>query len=120
MRQAGACHNDFSSRIELYPTVWSPDEPPPSGCGEPNKSDRRNDRQGGTNMSAKRILMLSAGLLAIAGAAQAEVQPGTTTVDEIIITAEKRSESLQDVPVSVSAYTAETRQIVGINNIQDL
>src|SRR5215217_1201654 len=120
MRQAGACHNDFSSRIELYPTVWSPDEPPPSGCGESNKSDRRNDRQGGTNMSAKRILMLSAGLLAIAGAAQAEVQPGTTTVDEIIITAEKRSESLQDVPVSVSAYTAETRQIVGINNIQDL
>ncbi|NBU29145.1 MAG: TonB-dependent receptor, partial [Caulobacteraceae bacterium] len=66
--------------------------------------------------------MMSAGLLALAGGAHAQTQskPGETTVDEVIVTAEKRTESLQDVPVAVSAYTAETRQIIGISTVQDL
>ncbi|MDH4386490.1 MAG: TonB-dependent receptor [Caulobacter sp.] len=73
-------------------------------------------------MRTKCILMMSAGLLALAGGAHAQTQtkPGETTVDEVIVTAEKRTESLQDVPVAVSAYTAETRQIIGISTIQDL
>jgi iron complex outermembrane receptor protein len=60
--------------------------------------------------------------MALAGGAHAQTQTktGETTVDEVIVTAEKRSESLQDVPVAVSAYTAETRQLIGISTIQDL
>jgi iron complex outermembrane receptor protein len=74
-------------------------------------------------MRAKSVLMLSAGLLALAGATQAQTAappPAATTVEEVIVTAEKRSESLQDVPVAVSAYTADTRQIIGITTIQDI
>lgn len=66
-------------------------------------------------MRAKTILMMSAGLLVCASAAQAQ----TTQVDEIIVTAEKRSVSLQDVPVAVSAYTAEARQVVGLDSLRE-
>lgn len=41
-------------------------------------------------------------------------------LEEIIITAEKRTESLQDVPVAVTAFSTETRDEVGITSIQDL
>ncbi|HEY9218222.1 MAG TPA: TonB-dependent receptor [Phenylobacterium sp.] len=41
-------------------------------------------------------------------------------VEEVVVTAEKREQSLQDVPVAVSAFTSERREIVGINSIQDM
>ena len=41
-------------------------------------------------------------------------------LEEIIVTATKRSESLQDVPVAVNAFTADTIQEAGINNTDDL
>ena len=40
-------------------------------------------------------------------------------VEELVVTAEKREQSLQDVPVAVSAYTSEKRDVVGITGIQD-
>jgi len=41
-------------------------------------------------------------------------------LEEVIVTAQKRSESLQDVPVAVNAFTADTIQEAGINNTADL
>ncbi|MGZ6038323.1 MAG: TonB-dependent receptor [Phenylobacterium sp.] len=43
-----------------------------------------------------------------------------STISELIVTAEKRSERLQDVPVAISAFSAEQRSLVGIESIQDL
>jgi len=40
-------------------------------------------------------------------------------IEELVITAEKREQALQDVPVAVSAYTSEQRDIAGITGIQD-
>lgn len=40
-------------------------------------------------------------------------------IEELVITAEKREQSLQDVPVAVSAFTSAKRDIVGISGIQD-
>jgi iron complex outermembrane receptor protein len=40
-------------------------------------------------------------------------------VEELVVTAEKREQSLQDVPVAVSAYTSAKRDVVGMTNIQD-
>ncbi|HEY8617170.1 TonB-dependent receptor [Phenylobacterium sp.] len=40
-------------------------------------------------------------------------------LEELVITAEKREQSLQDVPVAVSAFTSERRDIAGITGIQD-
>lgn len=41
-------------------------------------------------------------------------------VDEIVVTAQKRAESLSDVPVAVTAYTAETLNALNINTADDL
>jgi iron complex outermembrane receptor protein len=41
-------------------------------------------------------------------------------LEEIIVTAQKRSESLQDVPVAVSAFTGDTMKTLGVTNASDL
>src|SRR3546814_3482046 len=41
-------------------------------------------------------------------------------ISDIVVTAQKQSENLQDVPISVSAITAETLQDQQVTNIADL
>jgi len=41
-------------------------------------------------------------------------------VDEIIVTVRKREESLQDVPLSVNAFTAEKIRQLGVNNLSQI
>ena len=41
------------------------------------------------------------------------------TLEEVIVTAQKRSESLQDVPVAVTAFTDQLRDTLGIRTVQD-
>lgn len=48
----------------------------------------------------------------------AQAQPAA--LEEVIVTATKRSESLQDVPITVTAFSAEDIQEAGIHNANDL
>ena len=61
---------------------------------------------------------------AISGVAYAQTaaapSANTNEIEELVVTAEKREQSLQDVPVAVSAFTDERRELVGINSVQDL
>lgn len=41
-------------------------------------------------------------------------------LEEVIVTATKRAESLQDIPVTVTAFSSDTIQEAGINNAGDL
>lgn len=41
-------------------------------------------------------------------------------LEEVIVTATKRPESLQDIPVTVTAFSSDTIQEAGINNASDL
>jgi len=62
-------------------------------------------------------------LLAITDVVVAEGQitaQGESSVEEIVVTAQKRSESLQDIPVSVSALTGEQLDQVGFANLNDI
>jgi iron complex outermembrane receptor protein len=84
-------------------------------------TQRRSYLYGGT------ALAVALGLSAFqTHAAAAAAAPGTTaaaaesTISELIVTAEKRSQRLQDVPVAITAFTAEQRSLVGIESIQDL
>jgi iron complex outermembrane recepter protein len=71
---------------------------------------------------------VSAVALTAAGAVQAQsVQPTTdapaqeaSTVDEIIVTAQRRSERLADVPIAVSAYGAETIKDARITTVGEV
>mgnify|MGYP003863754327 CR=1 FL=1 len=55
--------------------------------------------------------------LSAAGAAQAQE---TLTVDSIVVTAQKREQNLQDVPVVVTAIGAKLLQDTGVKDIKDL
>jgi iron complex outermembrane recepter protein len=72
----------------------------------------------------KDLRVAIAGILAMAAGAVATAQeskaPQTMVLEEIVVTAEKRQANLQDVPVAISAFTSETRDLLGITNIQDL
>jgi iron complex outermembrane receptor protein len=54
--------------------------------------------------------------------AQAEAQPSeaANAVDDIVVTARRRPERLQDVPVSVTAVSAETLQSRGLNDLAQI
>jgi iron complex outermembrane receptor protein len=45
---------------------------------------------------------------------------GTTTLEEIIVTAQKRQQNLQDVPLAVTAFNAETIEDAGWRNSDQL
>ncbi|MGH8239096.1 MAG: TonB-dependent receptor plug domain-containing protein, partial [Steroidobacteraceae bacterium] len=60
------------------------------------------------------------GIAASAALAQEGTGRSTSVLEEVIVTAQKRSEGLQDVPVAVSAFTSETRDLLGITTIGDL
>src|ERR1700741_1789535 len=72
-------------------------------------------------MTFKHCLLASSALLAASLGATAQAQTtSTNTIAELVVTAEKREQSLQDVPVAISAFTSEQRDIVGIQSIQDM
>lgn len=45
--------------------------------------------------------------------------PAGTTLDEVIVTARKRSENLQDVPISIDVYTAKDLKNLAISQFED-
>ncbi|MDI1328413.1 MAG: TonB-dependent receptor [Brevundimonas sp.] len=58
----------------------------------------------------------------IAGAASAQQAPQEqpTTIDDIIVTAQKREQNLQDVPIVVTSLSQEVLQDAGVRDIKDL
>lgn len=47
-------------------------------------------------------------------------EPEPTGIDEIVVTAQRREQNLQDVPISISAMTAESLQALGVDGTEDL
>jgi len=62
--------------------------------------------------------LASAIVLAIYGSTAHAQTP--MLIEEVIVTATKRAQSLQDTPVAVNAFTADTIEEAGINNASDL
>ena len=42
------------------------------------------------------------------------------TLDEVVVTATKRAESLQDIPIAVTAFTGEQLEAAGVKDIRDI
>jgi iron complex outermembrane receptor protein len=71
-------------------------------------------------LATSALLAAFAGSSAHAAAAAGAGANTTTTIEELVVTAEKREQSLQDVPVAISAFTDNKRELIGINSIQDM
>lgn len=74
-------------------------------------------------MKNKHISMLmcasSAMVFSMVGQAQ-ESGAARSILEEIVVTAERRAQNLQDVPLSISAFGSEKRDTIGILSIQDM
>ncbi len=75
-------------------------------------------------MTFVRLLKASASLAALStlafGAAAHAQDDAAPSVDEIIVTAQKRSQSLQDVPIVVTAVSGQLLKDTGVRDIKDL
>lgn len=52
--------------------------------------------------------------------AQSTPQDAPTTIDDIVVTAQKREQNLQDVPIVVTTLSAESLNNAGVRDIKDL
>ncbi|HSZ10369.1 MAG TPA: TonB-dependent receptor [Steroidobacteraceae bacterium] len=89
-------------------------------------------------MTTRKVALLLSSIASVAFSTAAFAEPApapapagaaatTTTspsednsIQEIVVTAEKRSENLETVPVAISAYTSKARDLIGIESIQDI
>lgn len=44
---------------------------------------------------------------------------GSALLEEVVVTAQRRAESVQDVPIAISAFTEEQMKAVGIDSTLD-
>ncbi|EED36692.1 TonB-dependent receptor [Luminiphilus syltensis NOR5-1B] len=56
----------------------------------------------------------------VAAVAMAVSMQASAQLEEVVVTAQKRSESMQDVPIAMAAFTSESMQDMGITSSQDL
>ena len=74
-------------------------------------------------MNIKNIRLRAYICSALAAAAVSEsviAEEKSSTLEEIVVTAQRRSESLQSVPLAISAFSDEKRDLVGIQTVQDM
>ncbi|MGH6747660.1 TonB-dependent receptor [Novosphingobium sp.] len=71
-------------------------------------------------MNRNVLLMAGASSLAISAQAHAQESAPTGGIQEIVVTAQKRSEAINDVPLSITAASGEKLRDQGITNVGDL
>ena len=58
--------------------------------------------------------------LYVPAAARAQAPEKSLGIPEVVVTAQRRSENLQDVPIAIQAMTGDTLQQLNIENFDDL
>ncbi len=74
-------------------------------------------------MSALRVFSLAVGVVLVSvhvGPVKAEEAAGARPMEEVVVTARKREESLQEVPVAVSAFSQEQIELQTIQEFIDI
>src|SRR2546429_4047315 len=70
------------------------------------------------------ILGTHAGAVAYAAAADpsvpAEASPSAAGIQEVVVTAQRRTENVQDVPIAIQAFTGESLQQLNVTSLDDL
>ncbi|WP_234994857.1 TonB-dependent receptor [Microbulbifer donghaiensis] len=71
-----------------------------------------------TGKSRQFSLSILSGAIAIATAISGTAY--AAEIEEVVVTAQKRAENLQDVPIAISAFTGENMKDMGVENLTDL
>lgn len=70
--------------------------------------------------SAILALVSSGAMLQQVQAQPADAEKSVRALEEVVVTAQRRTEALEDVPMSISVVSAETLQESGVTNIHDI
>src|SRR5712672_1918760 len=72
-------------------------------------------------MNSKLSIAIAAVLGALSGARSlaATVEGGSDALEEITVTAQRRAQSMQEVPISMQAFTGETLQQLNVSTLED-
>ncbi len=62
----------------------------------------------------------AAGATSPSNAAAADTSQSGSMIGELVVTAEKRDQTIQKVAVAISAYTSDKRDQIGIDSVQDM
>lgn len=98
----------------------------PSSSGSEASENIADEGKEGKSHSSDGFRVAQAGLGAGAGSAslgaqvERESNPESQALDEIVVTAQRREERLQNVPISVSVYTQGAMDVQGTRSIDDI
>src|ERR1700720_1544546 len=72
-------------------------------------------------MNSKLSISIAAALIALSGASSlaATAEGGSDALEEITVTAQRRSQSMQDVPIAMQAFTGQALQQLNISTFDD-
>jgi iron complex outermembrane recepter protein len=120
-KQRAACStNQFNHYEEIHMTV---DRNKSRRSGDTADKSRRSGDTANRTLSLAVRAALALALLPTYVAAQDEVTSGVdeaTDLDTVVVTARKREEELRDVPLSITALTAENIDKLGLESINDI
>lgn len=85
------------------------------------KNSKRHEfaRKGLTGLGGAAMGLLLANATPVMAQESAEAD-ASLSLDEIVISARKRDETLHDVPLTMSAFSSEALQRAGVNNLEDI
>lgn len=79
------------------------------------------DRCGPSRMLGSVLTVLFLGGVATEGSAQQPAEPAAAAaVEEIIVTAQRRAERMQDIPISVAAFDSRALEARGVTNLREV
>lgn len=73
-----------------------------------------------TALTGVGLMSASASAQDQSGVASPGVESGSAASNEIMVTARRRTESIQDVPIAVVPFTSEQIELLGISNVEDI
>lgn len=74
----------------------------------------------GNSLAAAISLALAASSLPLAAQAQSEADEGRLVIEEVVVTAQRREQALQEVPMAISAFTGEQLAALQADNLDSL
>lgn len=70
-------------------------------------------------MRRANVLLLGASVAAIAGAASAQ-EAAPSALEEVVVTAQRRSESVQDVPISINVFDEQRLEAAAVQSLPEI
>ncbi len=104
------------SKSAAADTATAPPEPTPEPAAQPAATNAGTPQAAPETTQTIPVAELPA---AAATPARRKSQP-LAAIEEIVVTAQKKSESINDVPIAINAYSGDTLKALGVTDTRDL